>query len=79
MCWIWGETQFLGGECESKKMEFEFSHECTNVLDSGRNTRASGECEPKKMEFEFSHECTNVLYSVRNTRASGECESKKLN
>jgi hypothetical protein len=46
--WIRGETQGIGGECESKKTEFEFSHECTNVLDSGRNTRASGECEPKK-------------------------------
>jgi hypothetical protein len=48
MFWIRGETQGIGGECESKKTEFEFSHECTNVLDSGLNSRASGECEPKK-------------------------------
>jgi hypothetical protein len=42
MFWIRGETQFLGGECESKKMEFEFSHECTNVLDSGRDSILRG-------------------------------------
>jgi hypothetical protein len=35
MFWIRGETQLLGGECESKKMEFEFSHECTNVFGFG--------------------------------------------
>ena len=66
--WIRGETQFLGGECEFKKMEFEFSHECTNVLDSGRNTRASGECEPKKMEFELATNARMFLDSGRNSR-----------
>jgi hypothetical protein len=35
MFWIRGETQGIGGECESKKMEFEFSHECTNVFGFG--------------------------------------------